>query len=186
MPRLVTGEGRLRSARNLSRCHLAGSEMALQLLAIAQEVCPSIQCSSQIAFISAALPFVICMHYWHLYLNPHRNITRKCSHSLALGPAGRERPGAVPLSSASPRPGWSHAAPHQDCAHTRSTFLTLRFATKTTTRDSPFYSSHVCHSERIALSGNLPLLWNVLRNAGVNGTFAPMPDIGCCLRNSYG
>lgn len=32
-PGLVTGEGKLRSARNPNRCHLAGSEMALQLLA---------------------------------------------------------------------------------------------------------------------------------------------------------
>lgn len=51
--------GKLRSARNLNRCHLAGSEIALQLLAIAQAACPSIQCSSQIPHIPTALPFVI-------------------------------------------------------------------------------------------------------------------------------
>lgn len=59
MPGLVTGEGSLCSARNLNRCHLAGSEMPLQLLAIAQAACPSIQCSSQIPYIPTALPFVI-------------------------------------------------------------------------------------------------------------------------------
>lgn len=59
MPGLVTGEGSLCSARNLNRCHLAGSEMALQFLAIAQAACPSIQCASQIPCIPTALPFVI-------------------------------------------------------------------------------------------------------------------------------
>lgn len=156
MPRLVTGEGSLCWARNPSRCHLAGSEMALRLPTVAQAVCPSIQCSSQITFIPAALPVVICTCYWHLYLNPHSNITQKCSHSLAPGPAGWEQPAAVAPSSASPRPGWAHAAPHWDRACTHSTFLTLKFAVKATTRDSCVYSSqkfsNVYHREHIASS----------------------------------
>lgn len=59
VPGLVTGEGSLRSARNLNGCHLAGSEITLQLLAIAQAPCPSIQRSSQIPCVPTALPFVI-------------------------------------------------------------------------------------------------------------------------------
>lgn len=33
--------------------------------------------------------------------------------------------------------------------------------------------------------GNLPVLCQVLKNTGVNGTFAPGPDLGCSLWSSY-